>query len=165
MLSYTALTFLTVQQDMKKLNDDLRAIQSEQIQIENISEKLAEYKSELDRKKIYREQLLGRVDVSTPMFTFEYASKGRSQRAKRQLKNAEERLTRQQQLGEDRWKKFEEENARLRKEYEEMSEERREHDKQVEEMKEAAAEIERKVIFHRWSVVCSILIRLRIPDV
>ena len=53
---------------MKKLNDDLRAIQSEQIQIENISEKLAEYKSELDRKKIYREQLLGRVDVSTTTF-------------------------------------------------------------------------------------------------
>lgn len=70
------------------------------------------------------------------------------QRARRQLKNAEEKLSRAQQHAEDRHKKSEDEIARLRKEYEEMSEERRENDKQVEEMKESAAELERKVRHH-----------------
>lgn len=50
---------------MKKLIDDLRVIQSEQMQLENITEKLTELSNELDRKVIYKEQLLGREDVRT----------------------------------------------------------------------------------------------------
>lgn len=48
---------------MKKLLDDLRVIQSEQTQLENVSEKLTELRNEFDRKVIYKDQLLGREDV------------------------------------------------------------------------------------------------------
>lgn len=53
----------TPPQDMKKLLDDLRVIQSEQMQLENVSEKLTELRNEFDRKVIYKDQLLGREDV------------------------------------------------------------------------------------------------------
>ncbi|THH11642.1 hypothetical protein EW145_g515 [Phellinidium pouzarii] len=116
------------EQDMKKLIDDLRMIQSESIQVDNIQHKLTTFRDELDRKLIMREQLLGRAD-----------------RAKRQMRNAEDKLVRAQQHAEDRRGKSEEEIARLKRDYEEMSEERRENDKQVEETKQDANELERKV--------------------
>ncbi|KAH8114618.1 Nuf2 family-domain-containing protein [Phellopilus nigrolimitatus] len=119
------------EQDMKKLIDDLRMIQSEHIHVENIQHKLATFRDELDRKFILREQLLGRSD-----------------RAKRQMRNAEDKLQRAQQHAEDRRGKSEDEIARLKKDYEEMSEERRENDKQVEETKQEAAELERKMQDH-----------------
>lgn len=50
---------------MKKLIDDLRAIQSEHIQVENIKHKLATFRAELDRKIILREQLMGRTEASS----------------------------------------------------------------------------------------------------
>ncbi|KAI5122463.1 hypothetical protein M0805_008774 [Coniferiporia weirii] len=119
------------EQDMKKFIDDLRMIMSEHAQVDNIQRRLTTFRDELDRKLILREQLYGRAD-----------------RAKRQMRNAEDKLVRAQQHAEDRRGKSEEEIARLKRDYEEMSEERRENDKQVEETKQDANELERKMQEH-----------------
>lgn len=81
-----------------------------------------------------------------------------SQRAKRQLKIAEEKLVRAQRHAEDRRIKSEEEIQRFKREYEEMSEERRENDRQVEETKQEANEVDRKVR-ELFECVAALLIR------
>ena len=48
---------------MKKLIDDFRMIQSEHMQVESIRHKLATFRDELERKLIFRGQLLNRLEV------------------------------------------------------------------------------------------------------
>ncbi|KAL5482632.1 NUF2 [Sanghuangporus weigelae] len=119
------------EQDMKKLIDDLRTIQSEHIQVDTIRHRLVSYREELDRKVILKEQLLGRAD-----------------RAKRQENIASEKLSRAQQHAEERRLRSTEELERLQREYAEMSEERKENDKMIEETKQEADALERKMKEH-----------------
>ncbi|KAL5501596.1 NUF2 [Sanghuangporus vaninii] len=119
------------EQDMKKLIDDLRTIQSEHIQVDTIRHRLVSYREELDRKVILKEQLLGRAD-----------------RAKRQENIALEKLSRAQQHAEERRLRSTEELERLQREYAEMSEERKENDRMVEETKQEADALERKMKEH-----------------
>jgi len=119
------------EQDMKKINDILKSVHSEHTQLEQLYQRQQTFKSELDDKRILREKLFVQND-----------------RAKRQMKNAEEKLQRAQVHAQDRRGRSELEIQKLKKEYEAMSEERRVNDKVVEETKYEADEVERQMLEH-----------------